>query len=118
MRAEVAFGTRRVVNSRERLYLACTDGVGTDEERRFGTAPDGTTWKEVPRPLATLLGDLATGWSALQVASSAAHALGATLQATLDRLLADGALEDDATVGAVLLLPASPVQGQADEAYL
>lgn len=104
---EKAVGAHTVDPRTPRLYLACTDGVTTDEERAVGQAPDGSLWKAVSRPLASLLDDLHPRWDALLVSPTAHDDLGKLLQATLDRLLETGALDDDASVGA-LLVRASP----------
>lgn len=100
---EKAVGAHTVDPHIARLYLACTDGVTTDEERAVGRAPDGSLWKAVSRPLASLLDDIHPHWEALLVSPTASDDLGELLQETLDRLLEAGALDDDASVGALLV---------------
>jgi hypothetical protein len=102
---EIASGTRAIDPFAARMYLACTDGIATNEERRIGEAPDGSTWKEIPRPLARLLRELAVAWPELVTTIDPQPLLEQILQQTLDDLLATGALDDDATVGAVLVRP-------------
>lgn len=102
---QAALGTRTVDAVGPRLYLACTDGIATGEERVSGTAPDGSVWMPVPAQLARILGGLEARWSELVDSSEPDALLAASLQATLDELLADDMLDDDATIGAVLVLP-------------
>jgi hypothetical protein len=102
---EASVGAQRVAGGSERLFLACSDGIGSDEECLLGAGPDGRMWKEVQRPLAHLLERLAGAWPELRVSPDVEERLTSVLEATLAELLADGALEDDATVGALLMCP-------------
>lgn len=95
---------------RVRVLIACSDGVATGEERAIGIAPDGSAWRSTPRPLATLLGDLASGWTDVIGCEDVTAALGALLQRSLDALTADDRLDDDATVGVVLVRTADGAQ--------
>lgn len=108
---ETSLGSYRVGPGTARLYLACSDGIASDEERAVGRAPSGSVWKEIPRPLSALLEDLGPRWADLLVSATAEEDLGGVLQATLLRLLAAGELDDDATVGALFLRPACDQPG-------
>jgi len=102
-------GGRRLEPDRTRLYMACTDGIGSSEERPVGSAPDGTLWRQVDPPLAAVLGAIGEQWHLLEACAEPAAELERILGAALERLLDDGSLEDDATVGAVLVRPATAV---------
>jgi hypothetical protein len=109
---EAAKGCRQVPAGRPRMYLACSDGISSDEARSEGDAPDGTRWKQVPAQLARLVADVATAWPELvgpEVPTG--EALSGRLAESLDRMLEDGLLEDDATVGALLMRPSTPADG-------
>jgi hypothetical protein len=109
---EVVLGSREDASSRPRLYLACSDGIGSDEDRLSGPTPDGRSWQEIPRPLVVLLEDLGHAWNDLMREPSPEPSLQRVLNDALQALLASGALEDDATVGAVLLRPAAHEQAE------
>lgn len=114
-------------SGRERLVLIVTDGLATAEQREIGQTADGTQWRLLSmrdRALTAiakaLLGpppqfapgddpDLA---SAQEPERWTSAALGAVLQASVDGLLTAGQLDDDATIGA-LLVPADPVLTRA-----
>jgi Protein phosphatase 2C len=98
-------GTRRLACDRARLFLVCSDGIGSEEERPLGRAPDGTLWRAVDPPLAAVLDALADTWQTLCACDDPTPLLEQTLAAALERLLDEGALEDDATVGALLMRP-------------
>jgi hypothetical protein len=108
---ETSVGSYRVHTDTPRLYLACSDGIATEEERAVGRAPSGSVWKEIPGPLSALLDDLAPCWPDLLLSATAEKDLQAVLQSSLLGLLAAGELDDDATVGALLLRPASDQPG-------
>ena len=91
---------------RARVLLACSDGVSTDEDCPVGTTPSGQTWKHLRRPLWAVVDALAGAWVHLLAAPDRSQALGGVLQGCLDELVAAGAFDDDATVGAVLIGPA------------
>ena len=88
---------------RPRIMLALTDGIASDEERVEGTS-DGTRWLQVPGPLAAIFAGIERAWPELSAADDPGAALGCTLQDALDGL-PPGTLLDDATIGALLLLP-------------
>jgi hypothetical protein len=98
-------GVRRLEPDRTRLFMACTDGIGSNEERPTGHAPDGTLWQQVDPPLAALLAAVGEQWHLLEACAEPAAELERILGAALERLLDDGSLEDDATVGAMLVRP-------------
>ncbi len=105
--APAAVGTRRLAAGQTRLFLACSDGIGSDEERCVGLGPDGLRWRPVDPPLAAILQALGDGWPAL-CRDTAAQQLEEMLATTLAGLLSAGLLEDDATVAALLLRPREP----------
>lgn len=109
---EVAKGLRETPPGRTRVYLACSDGIASDEERAQGAASDERVWKEVPRPLVRVLDRLGGDWDRL--AGAPADELGDLLEAalveTLDQLLAEELLDDDSSLAAVLVRP-SPQGG-------
>lgn len=106
---ETSLGSYRVHPGIARLYLACSDGVATDESRAIGRAPDRSVWKEIPRPLSAILDDLAPQWAQLLVSTTAELELGTLLRGTLLSLLVENELDDDATVGALLLRPLAEI---------
>ena len=102
---EALLGSRSRNAATARLYLACTDGVSTEEERVVAETADGRRWVELDRPLATVLEALEASWSDLAASDTPPELLGEVLQAALDRSLDEGMLDDDATLGSVLLRP-------------
>jgi hypothetical protein len=98
-------GTRHLTSDRTRLFLACTDGIGSDEERPVGQGPDGTLWRQVDPAIAGLLDAIGEEWDALAACPDPALRLERILGTVLDRLVDDGSLDDDATVGALLVRP-------------
>lgn len=108
---EYAAGVRKTSSKAARIFLACSDGIASDEECSTGFAPNGTQWKEVPTAFARLLSQLAADWLAICDSTSPKERLDELLRTVLDELLAEGALADDATVGA-LLLRAIPDQAE------
>jgi hypothetical protein len=100
---ELSIGTRQTPRGSSRVYLACTDGIATDEERVFGSAPDGSTWKQVPAPLARLIAGLGARWAAMEASAEPRAILAEAIGQPLEQMLAAGLLDDDATVGAVLV---------------
>lgn len=101
---EYAAGMRETASTRApRIFLACSDGIASEEECSTGFAPNGTQWKEVPTALARLLDQLAADWAAICDSTSPEQGLDELLRTVLDDLLDEGALADDATVGALLL---------------
>lgn len=111
---EVALGERIIQHETMRLFLACTDGITTDEDRRVGTVSDHSTWKEIPHPLAAVLSVLETKWIDLASTESPESELAAVVQSSLASLLAEGRLEDDATLGSVLIRPVRVESHTAD----
>lgn len=100
---EAASGVLHPAPRRTRLLLACSDGVATGEDRTTGVAADGSTWIAVPRPLAALLADLAAAWEDVSAEADRVGALASVVQTSLDDLAAADLLDDDATVGVVLV---------------
>jgi hypothetical protein len=108
---EYAAGIRETRCPGARIFLACSDGIASDEECPTGFAPNGTQWKEVPRPLARLLDRLAADWLTLCSTVTPEKTLGDLIRAVLDDLLSAEVLTDDATLGA-LFLRAAPQGGK------
>lgn len=104
---EVSIGLRTGASSRARMYLACSDGIASDEERAQAHAPDDTFWKEVPIQLVRVLDAISEQWLALvdPQAQGTERLLASALEATLADLLDKGQLDDDASLAAVLMLP-------------
>ena len=98
-------GTLEPQPGQVRLLLALTDGIATDEERMVGTTPEAS-WREIPLELVTLLGALTARWEEIVASEDPGATLSDTMQDALDELAANGQLEDDATAGALLLIPA------------
>lgn len=88
-----------------RLFLVCSDGIGSEEERPLGRGHDGSLWRQVEPPLVTLLEAVAAVWGELERSTDPERLLERTLGAALVRMLDDGMLDDDATVGALLMRP-------------
>jgi hypothetical protein len=107
--AEAEKGIRRVPMGIPRLYLACSDGFLSEEERLEGPAPDGTVWRQVPTAMARLLELLRAEWAQLVEGEPAVAA--AVLTSVMERAVAgpeDEApvpLDDDTTLGALFLRP-------------
>lgn len=101
----VSTGSRLGAKRASRLLLACSDGIATDEDRVQARTADGRYWKSVPAPLARIVDELSQSWNQLVSAAKAEAQLGleSALQRALDSLLDEAALEDDASVGCVLL---------------
>lgn len=112
-RAEAEKGVRMATAGIPRLYLACSDGFLSEEDRLEGAAPDGTFWRQVPQFPARLTQLLTDAWGDL-LAVAPADA-GAMLRELTERSIEDRAgghpLDDDTTVGALLLRP-RPDQGE------
>jgi hypothetical protein len=104
---EAEKGCRLTSRLKPRLYLACSDGVATDEDCPRAKTPDGRYWKGIPTRLIGVLDALAAGWQDLlrSDAEQSASLLQEILDATLATLFADGAFEDDASVGCVMTRP-------------
>ncbi len=104
---EAEKGCRLTSRLKPRLYLACSDGVATDEDCPQAKTPDGRYWKGIPTKLIGVLDALAARWQDLLRgdAEQSAALLQEILDATLAALLADGAFEDDASVGCVMTRP-------------
>lgn len=86
---------------RTRLLLAVTDGVASDEERPIGCDTEGVEWRQSPVPLTRLLAALRDAWRVLAERDALQQALAVGLEA----LVAEGRLADDATAGAILVVP-------------
>jgi len=105
---EAAKGYRNAPGGVPRLYLACSDGISSEEERAQGAAPDGSLWKEVPAPLAQILNDISDQWDVLLSLGrkTATHELTALLVGRLAEIASGPTgLDDDASVAVVLLRP-------------
>ncbi|MDX6623981.1 MAG: hypothetical protein QOE75_1913 [Solirubrobacterales bacterium] len=104
---EVAKGLRETPPGQMRIYLACSDGIASDEERAQGAASDERVWKEVPRQLVRVLDRLGGDWDRLAEAPAGelGDLLGAALAETLDQLLAEDLIDDDSSLAAVLVRP-------------
>ena len=106
--AEAEKGIRNVPFGIPRLYLACSDGLLTEEERLEGPAPDGTVWQQVPAAAARLLGLVTSEWGTLlrAEAGDAAGTLTTLIAAAVNGPDdAPATLDDDTTVGALLMRP-------------
>jgi hypothetical protein len=107
---EAEKGLRVVPPGTPRLYLACSDGLLSEEDRAEGAAPDGTAWRQVPAGIARVLEHLAGTWPALQAASQAEAALllGELLRQALDDPDLLHRIGDDTSVGALMMRPCTP----------
>ena len=97
---------------RARVLLAVTDGIASHEDVLDGTS-DGARWRMVPKPLAAVIAAIESDWANVLAAPDPGARLGDLLQTTLDSLT-DGVLSDDATVGALLLVPRPSPSEQSD----
>jgi hypothetical protein len=106
---EVMKGCRLATCERSRMYLACSDGIATDEDRRQARTPRGEFWKSVPGALVATLQALEDQWPTLLLASpdDGRSLLRAALDVTLNTLLESGQLDDDASVACVLMRPSN-----------
>ena len=102
---DVSKGVRVATGGSPRLFLACSDGIATDEDRAQARSKQGRFWKSVPIPLARLVDEIGRSWDELLDVSQAEA--GALLESVLGRTLAamleESELDDDASVGCVLL---------------
>jgi len=106
-RVEAEKGVRMAPAGTPRLYLACSDGFLSEEQRLEGPAPDGTVWRQVPRCAANLMELLGSAWTELLTLPTE-DAL-----AMLDGFAREAVapepgrpLDDDTTVGVLYLRPA------------
>lgn len=104
----VAQGSLRIPRREARLLIACSDGITSPETRRVGVNADGSTWLEVPGPLAILTRALSTSWPDLTAPDATDVDLAAFLHRCLDEALTCGTLDDDATLGALLVRAEQP----------
>lgn len=104
---EAEKGIRKVPRATARLYLACSDGFLSEEERLEGPAPDGTVWQQVPAAMARLLGRLTSEWGNVIGAApdDAAQSLADSIVSAVAGPDEDTLLDDDTTVGALLMRP-------------
>jgi hypothetical protein len=104
---EAEKGVRKAPPGAARLYLACSDGFLSEEERLEGPAPDGTVWRQVPSGAAHLLELLTSGWMELLEVEpeGASEALSRAIEIAVEGPAGAAALDDDTTVGALLLRP-------------
>jgi hypothetical protein len=109
---EAAKGFRFAPAGHAKMYLVCSDGISSEEERDQGPAPNGSSWKETPDLLAALLARIGKEWvSLLQLSpAEAQQALQLLLLEVLVAAESASGLDDDATVGAVFLRPRAPLE--------
>ena len=81
-------GCRQAADERPRMYLACSDGITSEEERGRARDAEGVTWREVPHALVVVLGALTAAWPDLlaQARPAAEELLERTLLQALDEL--------------------------------
>ena len=103
-------GIRKVPADASRLYLVCSDGLLSEEDRLEGAAPDATVWRQVPDLMADLMGLLTDAWTEILAAETerSAALLQGCLQEAVDPRGRTLTLDDDTTVAAVLLRPVRP----------
>jgi hypothetical protein len=116
-RVEAEKGFRKVPPGTPRLYLACSDGFLSEEERLEGPAPDGTVWRQVPSGAAHLLELLTSEWAELlaKEPEEASQALTRAIETAVEGPAGAAALDDDTTVGALLLRPVQGDEPQEQE---
>ena len=110
-------GTRQLARGSARLFLSCTDGLVTEDAPRVMPDSLGNLWKEIHKPLASLLGPIGQSWAALLEVAQPERMLSTLLQETLVRMAQEGELDDDATVGALLMRPTNR-DGRGDRGSL
>lgn len=98
-------GCRHVPPGNARLYLACSDGLLSEEDRAEGRAEDETAWRQVPRAVSSLVAELERGWGELlgSDAAEAGELLRSLLATALEEPTVFAELDDDTSVGALLL---------------
>jgi hypothetical protein len=103
-------GIRKVPEGAPRLYLICSDGLLSEEDRLEGNAPDGTAWRQVPILMAGLMRRLNGAWTEILAADTegAAGLLQGCLEETVDPPGQTLMLDDDTSVAAILLRPTKP----------
>lgn len=105
-RVEAEKGMRWATPATPRLYLVCSDGFLSEEDRLEGPAPDGTVWRQVPRLAANLLQRLTSSWTDLVAGETGEEETSAALSALIEQSINEGeGPDDDTTVGALLLRP-------------
>ncbi|MBJ7469806.1 MAG: hypothetical protein JHD16_00820 [Solirubrobacteraceae bacterium] len=92
---------------RTRLLLACTDGITSAEERdQIGKVEStGQVWAQMHPPFVEVLEVLSTAWGDLTRDPGSSEALERALESALESCVGQGLLDDDASVGAVLVAP-------------
>lgn len=100
-------GSRAIDLLGPRLFIACSDGISTDEERAQATSVTGEYWKAVPTTLVRLLDGLASCWFEMARAEheAAEQMLHGLIERILGALLDESILDDDASVGCVMTRP-------------
>lgn len=100
----------------ERMYVLCSDGISTLEERPDSEAPDETVWKQVPIGLTYLLKTLTELWGDVcEVQAGVARTvLQEGIEEVLSMLAVKPGLDDDASLGLVLIRPARRGRTDAD----
>jgi hypothetical protein len=101
-------GIRKVPEDVARLYLVCSDGLLSEEDRLEGNAPDGSAWRQVPSLMAGLMRRLNGAWTEILAADAegAAELLQGCLEETVDPAGETLVLDDDTSVAALLMRPA------------
>lgn len=112
-RVEAEKGVRRVPSSTPRLYLACSDGFLSEEDRPEGRAPDGTVWQPVPDFAAQLMRLLTETWGDLLVQgrTEVSAILRELIEHSVQRPDPETPLDDDTSVGALYMRPANAAGG-------
>lgn len=108
-RVEAEKGVRRVPPSTPRLYVACSDGFLSEEERLEGHAPDGTVWQPVPEFAVQLMRLLKEAWGDLlaQEREGAAATLRELIERSIQSSDPAAPLDDDTSVGVLYMRPAT-----------
>jgi hypothetical protein len=105
---DVAKGYRMMRRVQPRLYLACSDGIASDEKRIHAKSPQGKFWSSVPAELVTVIGAIEDEWLALleDTHDDGQERLQKMVEASLAELLDSAVcLNDDASVACVLMCP-------------
>lgn len=104
---DVAKGCRMTRRVQPRLYLACSDGIASDEDRVHAKSPQGKFWSSVPAELVAIISAIEDEWLTLleDTHDDGQEHLKKLVEASLAGLLDNGRLDDDASVGCVLMRP-------------
>lgn len=104
---DVAKGYRTTRRVQPRLYLACSDGIASDETRVHAKSPQGKFWSSVSAKLVAIIGAIEDEWLTLleDTHDDGQERLQKMVEASLVGLLDSECLDDDASVGCVLMRP-------------